>query len=400
MTSFRKYSGATLALTGLLTVGLVAVSPTTAQAVSSQTFTADGTFTVPTGVTSLNFVVTGAGGGSAPSPSTARPGVGGVATGSLAVTPGDSLTVQVGGLGGLATATGGSGGGHGGAQGGGGVGAFGEDQGGGGGGGYSALLSGPTVLTVGGGGGGAALEAGGGTGGSAPNGSGSAGVTVTPGTGGTGGTQSFVGSGGANSGCTNPVAQGSSGTGQTGGVGGDGSSGSPVPCFPDSGSGGGGGGGGFFGGGGGGGGEYDPGNSLNGGGGGGAGSSYINPAFGTGTFSAAPTVAAGSVVLSWSTEKATQVPVGCGAAPKKIARNGTTVLTKAGCTTNAKQKVSVTVSCKLRTRGDVGYCRVIRGKNGKVSIRTYGYSLTVKIRWSAPGTQSYKAYVKTKTYSV
>lgn len=400
MHSVQRYAGASLALTGMLAVALVALSPTAAQAVSSQTFTADGTFNVPTGVTTLSVVVTGAGGGSAPSPSAAQPGVGGVATGSLAVTPGASVTVQVGGLGGTATTAGGSGGTHGGAVGGGGTGAFGEDQGGGGGGGYSAVLAGATVLAVGGGGGGSAMATAGGNGGAAPNGSGAAGATVTPGGGGNGGTQSLVGTGGVNTGCANPVAQGSAGSGQTGGIGGDGASGVPNLCFPDSASGGGGGGGGFFGGGGGGGGEYDPGNSLFGGGGGGGGSSYINPTFGTGTFSAAPTVAAGSVVISWSTDKTPQTLVGCGATPKKIAKSGKTRLTKAGCTTNAKQKVKVTASCKVRTRGDVGYCRLVRKANGKVSLVTYGRSLTITVAWSAPQTATYSGYKKVKKYKV
>lgn len=394
-----RYAFASVALTGMLTAGLVALSPTAAQAASSQTFTADGTFNVPTGVTALNVVVTGAGGGSAPSPSTALPGVGGVATVSLAVTPGASLTVQVGGRGGNATDSGGAGGTHGGANGGNGFASASGGGGGGGGGGSSALISGVTTLALGGGGGGASNAAAGGAGGSTASGSGANGDSSvnggTPSVGGSGATQTVVGSGGTNGLCPGGANNGAAGAGQVGGVGG-----ADAGCGHDYLSGGGGGGGGFLGGGGGGGGDYDPGPSHFGGGGGGGGSSYINPTFGTGTFSPAPTVAAASVVISWSTEKTPQTPVGCGVPPKKVARNGTTVLTKAGCTTNAKQKVSVTASCKLRARGDVGYCRLVRSTNGSVSIKTYGYAMAVKIRWSAPATSTYKAYQQVKTYKV
>jgi len=66
-----------------------------------QVFTSSGTFTVPTGVTSLSCVVVGGGGGSTGSPGTgkcsgAAGGGGGLAYGTFSVTPGSTVTVQVG----------------------------------------------------------------------------------------------------------------------------------------------------------------------------------------------------------------------------------------------------------------------------------------------------------------
>ncbi|HET8929582.1 MAG TPA: hypothetical protein VFN21_02885, partial [Acidimicrobiales bacterium] len=76
-------------------------------------FSVDGTYTVPEGVTSLWFTVTGAGGGSSstgqtadeaepvpgpnPDASSTVGGNGGVASGLLSVTPGETLTIVVGG---------------------------------------------------------------------------------------------------------------------------------------------------------------------------------------------------------------------------------------------------------------------------------------------------------------
>ena len=66
-----------------------------------QVFTSSGTFTVPTGVTSLSCVVVGGGGGStgcsgAGQYSGAGGGGGGLAYGTFSVTPGSTVTVQVG----------------------------------------------------------------------------------------------------------------------------------------------------------------------------------------------------------------------------------------------------------------------------------------------------------------
>jgi len=55
-----------------------------------------GSFTVPTGVTSLNTYTWGAGGGGGDSPTAQYAGGGGFSTGTVSVTPGQSLTVVVG----------------------------------------------------------------------------------------------------------------------------------------------------------------------------------------------------------------------------------------------------------------------------------------------------------------
>ena len=74
------------------------------------TFTSSGTFTVPTGVTSVNYLVVGGGGSGGSSVNTTvyggagGGGAGGFRTGTLSVTPGASLTVTVGAGGASATA--------------------------------------------------------------------------------------------------------------------------------------------------------------------------------------------------------------------------------------------------------------------------------------------------------
>lgn len=246
-----------------------------------QTFYVPGTqtFTVPTGVTSLTVKLWGAGGGGGAGGGAAsgatgaggNGGGGGGATGTVSVTAGEILYVDVG--------TAGSAGGT-------------LDNGGDGG-GYSALRRSDgtrLIVAAGGGGGGGSAAAvtggagsGGGSGTTAGNGGGSAttakggvGATVNPGgAGGTAGTGGIAGSvgaanaggnaGGAGAACTTSVA----GTqGGAGGTGGGGLGGNATTC-----SSGGGGGGGYYGGGGG-----ASANTSRGGGGGGGGSSYTSGA--------------------------------------------------------------------------------------------------------------------------
>src|SRR3954453_15537809 len=89
-------------------------------AATSQTFTANGTFTVPAGVTSLAVDVLGAQGGGAEGQIVNPGGRGGEATGTVAVTPGEALTGGVGGTGGHTQRSGpaGRGGANGGGEGG------------------------------------------------------------------------------------------------------------------------------------------------------------------------------------------------------------------------------------------------------------------------------------------
>lgn len=226
-------------------------------------------FTVPTGVTSIQVALTGAG--------AAAGGAGDKVTGTLAVTPGDVLNLYVGGQGGAPSGgAGGAGGFNGGGNGGGsGI----ANDGGYGGAGASDIRRGGTALAnrlcVAAGGGGSGRGTGGAGGnananggnGSIANGGGKAGTGAAGGAGGTGAPN---GSAGAS------------------GVGGAGSTSSAT-------GGGGGGGGGYFGGGGGGNGNNVTGNAT---GGGGGGSNYTGVLTGSAVTAAVGT-ANGSIVLTY-----------------------------------------------------------------------------------------------------
>ncbi|MCC6600461.1 MAG: hypothetical protein IT223_07275 [Crocinitomicaceae bacterium] len=216
-----------------------------------QTFSYSGgeqTFTVPGGVTSLIVQCWGAEGGN----SGAQAGKGGYASGTLSVSPGNTLYLYVGGQG---TTVGNSSIGGGGFNGGGNA----NGSSGGGGGASDVRFGGNSLgnrmIVAGGGGGGGYSGSGGGAGGGLTGSDGANGTAGTPGGGGQGGSQSSGGNGGSpGSGGAGNIGQG----GQGGNVAGIGYSG--------------GGGGGYYGGGGGGG-EISWGNG--GGGSGGGGSSYI-----------------------------------------------------------------------------------------------------------------------------
>lgn len=226
-----------------------------------------GTFTVPSGVTSITIKSWGAGGGGGAGGSSAAGGTGGgggYITATYTVTPGETLNIYVGGGGGTGTRN--------------------TAGGGGGGGGYSSVYRSttPLLIAAGGGGGGGGRNSSGNTGGAGGAGGGTSGL-AGGGYGGGYGTQSAGGAGG--SGGSNA---GSSGSSLTGGAGGDGrsnegadgsaangglaSGGAGGSVITTSRAGGGGGGAGYFGGGGG-----SGSNSSTGGGGGGGGSSYNNP---------------------------------------------------------------------------------------------------------------------------
>jgi hypothetical protein len=300
------YLAAAAVLAGGLSIGFAPGTGTAVTATSPTTFSFTGgtqTFTVPDGVTQLTVDAFGAQGGSGgtctvdSTPICGTPGAGGLgahSTGTVTVTPGETLTVVVGGHGAdgqsltidseseeecsASFPTGGAGGFGGGADGG--------DGGcpaaaGGGGGGGTMVLRGSTPLLAaagGGGGSGAGDSEGGPIDGAGGGNSGAAGAdgvaSDCPGDGGGAGTGAAGGSGGAGgSGCTQvevpigsvPSAQfgasqictgagadgidGTDGTATDGGAGGDGGTDEDVM-----GGGAGGGGGGLFGGGGGGGG--------------------------------------------------------------------------------------------------------------------------------------------------
>jgi hypothetical protein len=284
---------------GLLATVLVATAlgagliPASAGAFT-QTFTTPGSqpFLVPDGVTRVSIDAFGARGGDALNGIAAN-GAEGLATG-IAVTPGETLTVVVGGHGGDGTygpCVAGSAGSNGGGAGGGCSGSF-NGEGGGGGGGATEFLRGADALLVAAGGGGA-----GGDGGTAGSG-GQSGTDGDGDRGGTGATPTTFGVGG--SGVGNPGGDGSAGQGGAGGE-------SAAAAA------GGGGGGGVFGGGGGGAGGFD-GTYLSGGAGGGG--SSMGPAGTTFTTGAdAANSRNGKVVISYGlatslTTNATSANVG------------------------------------------------------------------------------------------
>ena len=268
---------------GVCLAGAIALlTPAAAAASSTQgSFTDTGTeqtFTVPSGVTSLQVMAVGAPGGNGQSGGVG--GLGGVVSATISVSAGETLYVEVGGAG----ASGGPGSGtvepptfNGGG---------GAVQAGGAGGGASDVRTIPMasadslssrLIIAGGGGGGGNDAAGGGAGGNAGSPAGIAGGTGSAGGG--GGTQIAGGSGGTGS------QGGGNGTGGVPGVGGSG----PGPNF-----GGGGGGGGLYGGGGGGGmGQCNPCDAAGGGGGG----SSLVPTGGTSAMATAGE--APEVQISW-----------------------------------------------------------------------------------------------------
>ena len=252
----------------------------------TQTFNFTGaaqTFTVPAGVTQLTITAFGAQGGAGAGGGLAG-GLGGSASARITVTPGEVLTINVGGAG-----TSGAGGGAGGFNGGGNAGAAIGNQAGGGGGASDVRQGGVAlanrVVVAGGGGGSGPLATGGagGAGGGLTGGNGGAGTAGAPaddGDGGGGGTQ---------------VAGGAGGTGSVGGDGVAGVSGTGGNGAANIGPSGAGGGGGFFGGGGG---EAANGGAGTGGGGGG-GSSFALAGAPNVTHAAGVRTGNGQVVISW-----------------------------------------------------------------------------------------------------
>ena len=204
------YMGDILAANGNITTTdpllLMESLPITSSSVTQNftTPTSSGSFTVPAGVTSLTVTLNGAGGGNGNFG--ANGGSGGSVTGTLAVSPGQVLTIIVG----QAGSTGGStniGGG----------GASGNIYAASGGGRSAIQLGGSDIVAAGGGGGsGSAGSVHGGAGGGGTNTSGAAGTNGNSAIGGGGGTTSAGGAGGQSAG------NGTLGTGGNGGGGGGG----------------------------------------------------------------------------------------------------------------------------------------------------------------------------------
>ncbi len=223
-------------------------------------------FVVPAWITQVTISASGAAGGS---DGCFNPAAGGTTTATIPVSPGETLTVYVGGAGAAGTSAGpGAGGFNGGGTGGRNtvVGVPTMWSSGGGGGASDVRRGGATladrVVVAGGGGGAAGATGGQGGGATGATGGQCTGALCAPG--GAGGTQ-------ATGGASGDVDAGSGGTAGSLGTGGDGAAGSTCNCAA-----GGGGGGGYYGGGGGGG--FTGACASNYGGAGGGGSSFADPA--------------------------------------------------------------------------------------------------------------------------
>ncbi len=88
--------------------------------------------------------------------------------------------------------------------------------------------------------------------------------------------------------------------------------------------------------------------------------------------------------------------------PKRIKISGLTVLTPANARTNAGQLVRTVVRggpVKPTAAGEVRYFTVVRGPNGKTSVRTFGYpNLRLKVAQKAPAVEGYTAFQRQATY--
>jgi hypothetical protein len=88
--------------------------------------------------------------------------------------------------------------------------------------------------------------------------------------------------------------------------------------------------------------------------------------------------------------------------PKRIKLSGLTVLTPANARTNAGQRVRTIVRggpVKPTAAGEVRYFTVVRGPNGKTSVRTFGYpNLRLKVVQKAPAVEGYTAFQRQATY--
>ena len=127
--------------------------------------------------------------------------------------------------------------------------------------------------------------------------------------------------------------------------------------------------------------------------------------FATNTSSSPNTVGLSGIGVAEAVSPPVSTPVGLkaqfpankkGKPPKRIRRAGTTVITGKNARTNAGQRIRTRVSARpigTTAAGEVNYFKTIRGKQGKVSIRTYGYKrLKVVVVQRAKATPGYKPY--------
>ncbi len=94
----------------------------------------------------------------------------------------------------------------------------------------------------------------------------------------------------------------------------------------------------------------------------------------------------------------------CARFPKSIAPSGDTVVISKICRTSSGQRVRVTAACRLgrmTVRGDLRTCKIVKGQQGKRSLRTFGSTpLRVTLTFSAPATTGYSAFRKSRSYRI
>jgi hypothetical protein len=85
--------------------------------------------------------------------------------------------------------------------------------------------------------------------------------------------------------------------------------------------------------------------------------------------------------------------------PRRIKLRGLTLITPANARTNADQPVKTRVSGRPTAAGQTRLFTVVRGKNGKVSVRTYGHrGLRLEIVQKAPATDAYTKFKRQAVY--
>ena len=89
--------------------------------------------------------------------------------------------------------------------------------------------------------------------------------------------------------------------------------------------------------------------------------------------------------------------------PRRIHSSGLTVITPANTRTNAGQLVRTfvrTAPINPTTAGEVRFFTVLRGRNGRVAIRTYGFdNLRIRVTQRAPATSEYLPFERRATYT-
>jgi hypothetical protein len=420
----RRYSATVAALAaaglaaGMLLVGAEPAAAASCPAATATTSTfcntgAAQTWTVPATVTVADFTLYGAdGGGTSPTG-----GQGAQVTGTLPVTPGSVLQVDVGQAG---TMTAGGFGGGGDPAG------HGADAGGGGGASYvvsptagSYPFSDALLLAAGGGGAGSDEYIGGGSGGTGGNAgspgeagssnTGYCGETITGGSGGGAGSSTTGGTGGAHGVKSAPCSEDMAGLAGTAGAVGTGGNGGLNATVNGIDIGGGGGGGGWYGGGGGGSGVIDSENTSSGSGSGGGGSSYtgdaVNTSVGLDGGESPNDGTSGEVVISYPLTVTASLPagnVGTAYSATLTAANGTSpyswTLTSGALPTGLSLASDGTISGTPTTTGTADFAVVVQDSSSpaltaaaKLSIAVNPQPLTVTTT-SLPGATAGTAY--------